>query len=837
MRRIGARPGRVGNDCSARAVGGGDLAPLALIAGLLASAADAAPAGETRVEVVTPGPGYSAGWFARLLLGEQWRDMWITPVEVPVLDLHTFDGGLRPQRRGGGLQTRNLRLKSGNGHAWVFRSVDKDVSGLLDADTRASIFGDILQDLTSTIHPGGALVVDPLLDTAGVMHAHPQLAVMPDDPELGEFRKAFAGMLGLLEERDEGSEVGVDNLKSTLDIFVRLETRTKDEVDARNYLRARLIDVLVGDWDRHIDQWRWARFDQDGRIVWRPIPRDRDQAFSRFGGIIPSVAEYYTKQLAGFGESYPAIDKLTFAGRFTDRRFLVWLDRGTWESETADLVAKLTDEVISNAVRRLPSAMYAKGGAELERLLRARRDGLGAASRDFYRLLASDVDLRAAEGETIRVRREPQGTVEVTTPRFHRTFTPDETSELRVYTPRGGRVVDEGSGGGIRIRIVPPDPREPEPIRTRYEPVRDWGRDLLFFPLFSYDSTRGLFPGVRAELTSYGFELHPYASRMDFAAAWATAVSRPRLQYSAEFRTRSPLSVHASMWYSGVEVLNFYGFGNGTPRIDAEQSAGHYDVRQEHLAAFPALQLDVTGPLRAYAGFPVKHVSAIQNSGSVAGSEYGSAGMTQGSGEVGLLLDTRTGALTSQRGFRFRVAGRHTPAIFSNPHAFSKVHVSASASLGGRLITDVFLDLHAAGEKNWGTYPFFDAAFLGGTALPVPLALTGMGGIPLLGFDANRYAGDAAVGGNAELRIGIGRFLALLPFRYGISGVADVGRVFRAHDISSTSTSVWHNGVGGGLWLAIFAAGPGLQLATSINAMIVRSDERTAFYLSAGFGL
>ena len=809
------------------------VAPLALIAGLWASAADAVPASETRVEVVTPGPGYGAGWFRRLLLGEQWRDLWTTPVEVPVLDLQGFDGGLRPQRRGGGLQTRNLRLKSGNGHAWVFRSVDKDVSGLLDPDTRASIFGDILQDLTSTIHPGAALVVPPFLDAAGVMHAHPQLAVMPDDPELGEFRAMFVGMLGLLEERDEASEVGVDKLKTTLDVFVRLETRPKDEVDSRNYLRARLVDVLVGDWDRHLDQWRWARFDEDGRTVWRPIPRDRDQAFSRFGGILPSVAEYYTKQLAGFGESYPPMDKLTFSGRFTDRRFLVWLDRGTWESETADLVGKITDEVISNAVRQLPSAMYAKGGAELERLLRARRDGLVAASRDYYRLLASQVDLRAAEGETIRVRREPQGTVEVSTPRLRRVFVSEETSELRVYTPRGGRVVDEGSDGGIRVRIVPPDPREPEPVRARYEPVRDWGRDLLFYPLFSYDSTRGLFPGVRAELTSYGFEFHPYASRMDFAAAWATAVSRPRLQYTAEFRTRSPLSVLVSLWYSGVEVLNFFGFGNDTQRIDAEQSAGHYNVRQEHLAAFPALQLNVTGPLRAYAGFPIKHVSAIQNSGSVAGSEFGSAGMTEGGGEVGLVLDTRTGALTSQRGFRFRLAGRHTPAIFSNPHAFSKVHASASASLGGRLITDVFLDLHAAAEKNWGTYPFFDAAFLGGASLPIPLALTGMGGIPLLGFDANRYAGDAAVGGNAELRIAIGRFLALLPFRYGISGVADVGRVFRAGMPSST----WHNGAGGGLWLAVFAAGPGLVLATSVNAMIVRSDERTAFYVSTGFGL
>src|SRR2546421_1619520 len=496
-----------------------------------------------RTETLAAGPRYQAGWLTRFLLGGQWREIWTTPIEVPVLNLESFDGGLIPERRGGGQQTKSLRLKSGNGRIWGFRSVDKDATGMLDPQTRESAIGDVVQDLTSTVHPGAALVVAPLLEAAGVLHATPQLAVMPDDPRLGEFRSAFAGMLGLLEERMERAVPGGGKVADTIDLLVRLDERAGEEVDARDYLRARLIDVLVGDWDRHLDQWRWARFDQDGRIVWRPIPRDRDQAFSRFGGIIPSVAEYYTKQLAGFGESYPAIDKLTFAGRFTDRRFLVWLDRGTWESETADLVAKLTDEVISNAVRRLPSAMYAKGGAELERLLRARRDGLEAASRDYYRLLASEVDLRAAEGETIRVRRGPQGTVGVSTPRFRRTFSPDETSELRVYTPRGGRVVDEGSDGAIRVRIVPPDPREPEPDRTRYEPVRDWGRDLLFFPLLSYDSTRGLFPGVRGELTSYGFDLAPYAWRMNFSAAWATAVSRPRIQYGAEFRTRSPVSV------------------------------------------------------------------------------------------------------------------------------------------------------------------------------------------------------------------------------------------------------------------------------------------------------
>ena len=808
--------------------------PFALVATLCLSLAEAAMATEpSDTRTVVPGPRYEAGWLSRLVLGAQWRDLWTTPIDVPVLDLKTFDGGLRPQRRGGGLQTTNIHLKSGNERTWVFRSVDKDATGLLDPETRASVLGDIVQDLTSTVHPGAALVVAPLLEAAGVLHATPQLAIMPDDPALGEFRQTFAGMLGLLEQRIEDDVEGADEIADTLHLFVRLEKGTDEEVDSRNYLRARLVDVLVGDWDRHLDQWRWVGFAEGGKHLWRPIPRDRDQAFSRFGGVIPAVAEYYTKQLASFHQKYPAIDKLTFSGRFTDRRFLVWLGKQDWESVTADVVATLTDAVISDAVRHLPAAMYASGGKELERLLHARRDGLAEASRDYYRLLAGDVDLRAAEGETVTARRDASGTVEVSTPRFRRSFVPDETSELRLYTPRGGRVLVEGSGGGIAIRTVPADPRDPQPTRDRYEPIRDWGQDLLLFPLLSYDSTRGVVPGARAQLTRYGFGREPFSSQQSFAAAWATMVNRPRLEYGAEFRTRSPLGMLVYLAYTGIDVVSFFGPGNESVRDPRLAAAGFYNVRQEQLIAFPALQATVVGPLRAHVGALLKHVSSVGNGATAANGLYGSAGMTLGSGEAGLTLDTVSGALAARRGFSLRITGRHTPAVFDSSSAFSKVRAVAAGAFGGTLLTDLFLDLQIAAEKNWGRYPFFESAFLGGSQVVSPFNLTGASvGSPLRAYDANRFAGDASVAGNLELRLALGRFLALLPFRYGVAGIADVGRVFLAGETSSR----WHSGVGGGVWLAVSAATQTFQLTSSFNALLVRSDEGTAFYFSTGYG-
>jgi hypothetical protein len=70
------------------------------------------PAPGTPAAVVTPGTRYQAGPVHRFFLGENWRDLWCTPISVPVLDLRTHAGGLTPTEVGGGKETRSLKLKT-----------------------------------------------------------------------------------------------------------------------------------------------------------------------------------------------------------------------------------------------------------------------------------------------------------------------------------------------------------------------------------------------------------------------------------------------------------------------------------------------------------------------------------------------------------------------------------------------------------------------------------------------------------------------------------------------------------------------------------------------------
>src|SRR5512132_3671481 len=87
------------------------LAAVALPAIAGAQTAQPAPPRVVNRDSVTIAAGkrYEAGRFSRFFLGDTYRDLWTTPIRVPVLDLEHYAGGLKPLKEGGGNQTKNLR--------------------------------------------------------------------------------------------------------------------------------------------------------------------------------------------------------------------------------------------------------------------------------------------------------------------------------------------------------------------------------------------------------------------------------------------------------------------------------------------------------------------------------------------------------------------------------------------------------------------------------------------------------------------------------------------------------------------------------------------------------
>ncbi|HMR00704.1 MAG TPA: hypothetical protein PKE39_16895, partial [Ignavibacteria bacterium] len=201
---------------------------------------------------IVPGKNYEAGAFHEFFFGSHWRDIWVTPVKVGVVNLSKYGGGLTPLERGGGLQTKALKFKGADGKEYKFRSLDKDPKKTLPAELQESIAKDVIQDQISSSNPYAGFVVNYILDAAGVYHSDYTLAILPNDPLLGEYQNEFGGLTGIMEiVPDVAQFEGSDKVISTVKLFERLNKEFDESVDSREYLKARLIDIFLGDWDRH----------------------------------------------------------------------------------------------------------------------------------------------------------------------------------------------------------------------------------------------------------------------------------------------------------------------------------------------------------------------------------------------------------------------------------------------------------------------------------------------------------------------------------------------------------------------------------------------------------
>ncbi len=841
------------------------------LAALLGSATLAgqtpAPArGPTRQTVVA-GDHYHAGWLHRLVLGAHYRDLWATPLEVDVLDLSRFAGGLTPTGCGGRRQTKVLRLLGKDGRQYAFRSVDKDPTLALPPELRATFAKDLVQDQISSAHPGAPLVVAPLLDAAGVLHAEPHIALLPDDSRLSGFDCVPPGFkLGMIEERpteppdNDVAFAGAVELAGTKKLFEHLEHSSRNRVDSRAFLAARLMDVFIGDWDRHQDQWRWARFDSGDVHWWRPIPRDRDQAFARLDGVLVWLTGYYWPQVIGFGDDYPSIWRLTFTGEVPDRRLLVDLEKPVWDSVARTLQARLTDSVIAAAVRRLPPEYFRKSGPALTRALERRRNHLLQVSDRYYALVAGVVDIHATdERDVVDIERLGGGRVSVrlsadgaTAPYYRRTFDGRETEEIRVYLHGGDdRLVVRGaarSGGGPLLRVIGGggddelvdssrtgrtkfyDDRgndrfvkgpgtsvdrghydEPPRDTSTLGRPRDWGSRWLPLTWVAYSPDFGLFVGAGAAGTGYDFRRLPYNSHVRVRAGYATGAQTYRAEFTGEFRgIVAPAIVRLHLRASGIDVLRFYGFGNETS--DAGSTDFH-KVKQQQYVVAPALEFPFSNAASFSLGPVLKFAHTNLESGTLidAVRPYGVEDLGQVGAAADFHLDTRDQPRGARRGVTFGFGGTYYPRALDVTSSFGEGHAEASTYLTARIPLRPTLAVRIAGKKVWGTYPFYEAAYIGGATT-------------VRGFVEHRFAGDAAVYGNVELRLSIARFFVLVPGELGVFGLGDVGRVY----LSGETSDRWHAGVGGGLWFSF------LSRANTLSVAAAHSVEGTRAYVRAG---
>ncbi len=425
------------------------------------------------------GKHYDRSGLHTFFYGRHYRPAWYTPVTVKVLDLATAEGGLTPLELGGSRQSISLRLQNPAGVEYVLRSIDKEPASLLPESLQQSYLANIVRDATSATHPFAALVVPHLAEAIHIYHTSPELVYVPHDPRLGRFLPNIGGTLALLERRPDGDQTDnpqMGNARKVVSTRSALEERLTDNdanFDARFYLRCRLLDMLLGDWSRHEDNWRWAKQQQDKKgATYRAIPRDRDNVFYKlndapvpwlfmFMGLKPHFQTYKPRISA------ENLEDLNHSARNLDNLILAKLAWQDWQEVADSVQQELTDAVVEQAFRAMPDTIYQLTAAPLIATFKTRRNNLQHLARTYYTILAENVqavgtdkhevfELNVLSGKEVTLqvfKADKDGKTKKAL--WQRTFYANETDVLELYGLDGNdRFIVTGSvKPAIKIKV------------------------------------------------------------------------------------------------------------------------------------------------------------------------------------------------------------------------------------------------------------------------------------------------------------------------------------------------------------------------------------------------
>jgi hypothetical protein len=749
------------------------------------------------------------GKFHRKIFGENYRKEWSTEVTLPIIKISEYRGGLTPTALGGGMQSKSLRLKDKDGNEWVIRSVEKNPEAVVPEALRQSFAKDWVDDATSAQHPFGALVVPPIANAVHVPHSNPIIGVIAPDPVLGDYASTFANMIALLEEREPlGKSDNSEKMKKNL------AADNDNSLDGKTMLRARLLDILLGDWDRHEDQWRWLDNAKGKSKYYVPVPRDRDQVFHVTQGIIPRIAsrEYILPTLRSFEKDIRRPEWVAFKTRFVNAYPGFQFTEQEWLNETALFQQAVTDSVLEEALRQMPAEIYAIRHDELLNKLKSRRDKLPAAITRYYHFIQKIADIQLTEKkELIQLNSTDSGlniTVnkinkkgEVDQQLMNKTFDPSLTKEIRIYTLGGNDSVISNNHSHIKVRIVNGE-FTPVNLYNTLMPLTYIGLNLddgfilgAGFKYIKQEGFRKTHPPLEKGVAE-GRGISSYAAMHQLTAGYSFSSQAYRIKYNGEW-------IHAlgntdillqALAKAPNNTINFFGLGNETEFNKTGNFKRFYRTRFSTYQLDPALRWRMknsslsAGPSLYYYTYDTDDNIGrfINNTGKI--GSYDSLIINEHKlhlgGAVQFSLDTRHSKILPYKGVNINIRLQAYKGVGKYAEDFAQL--IPEFSFYKKLGSSIVIAERIGGTVSIGAPAFYQSAFIGGHE-------------NLLGYRQYRFAGQHSIFNNLEVRIKLADVASyILPGQFGVTTFWDAGRVWVKHDNSGKL----HHGVGGGIYFA-----------------------------------
>ncbi|WP_276166390.1 metallophosphatase [Zobellia alginiliquefaciens] len=815
--------------------------------------------------------------FYKWVWGDHYRNLYSKEIEAPVLELDELPGNVRPISEGGGTQSRSLRLIDDNEHEYTLRALRKSALRFLQTNAidnhyvedylRNTVAERYMMDFYTTAHPYAQFAMNELSETLEVLHANPNIYYVPKQEALGIYNEDYGNALFMLEEHvgDENKSFETfgkpDDILSTTDLRLELMESKDSYVDEPSFIRARLFDMLVGNWDRHQDQWRWAQFKtEDGKKRYEAIPRDWDQAFPKYDGPIIAMLKYsfpLLRKMESFDADIKNVKWFNLSGYPLDKAFIKTANWDDWKKQVDFIQENLSDEEIDIAFNSLPEAAQDSSINEIKKNLRSRRDGLQAIAQSYYDYLNNfEVVIGTEKDDDFLITREPNGATNISISKdsivFNNSYNSKQTKEIWVYgldgndtftvTGEGNKLIDLKIIGGkkndtydfkstkkVKLydyksknnTIVNPKSKkwltDSYDVNTYDYQKRKYHENIIF-PSLGYDGDTGFRIGLKDRFTTYGLANNPFKSQHTIGAEYFFATNGFAIDYNAEFG-------HVfHNWNLGFDVryaspnftMNYFGAGNDS-QYDNDLDFDYNRVRIRQWKFSPYLVHKSAGS-KYYLRAALESFDVSNDDDRFVGQSFTADDdvyeqQLYTTAEVGYNYHNQNDPAFPNRAMDAEVVAGYKSNINGYDNNFGYVKPSLSLTYPLHPSGIAVIATKIAGEAIIGdNYEFYNGAVLGGNQ-------------SLRGYRNERFNGKSAFYQSTDLRVGITRFKTnFIPIQMGVSAGFDYGRVWTDNDNSSQ----WHNDYGGSIWISGFSALTG-------NLGFYHGGDGNRFIFSVGF--
>ncbi|MFV5692947.1 phosphoesterase [Flavobacterium sp. LT1R49] len=826
----------------------------------------------------------SKSHYYNFLWGKRYRDTYSTPVTVKTVNLDTLYGGLTPVRKGGGNQSKALRLKTKDGKQYVIRAMKKNASQYI----QSVVFKDqyvegkfnntasesLLMDVFTGSFPYAPFVIPALSDAIGVYHLNPKLYYIPKQKALGDFNDEFGDELYLFEEQASEGNVELANqnftgtIISTEDLIQELHSDESKTVDEAAYIKARLFDMLINDWDRHQDQWRWLEFKENGKTVFKPLPRDRDQAFSKMsdGFILGAAVKLIppARLLRKYSDDLKDVKGFNIEPYPLDMAFIKTANKAVWDEQVRLIQTNLTNEVIENAFQNIPKEVNDETVASIKETLNARKNNLQQISDSYFKLINKYAVITATnKDDFIKIECNENGSVAVSLFRkkksntnklfMHKIYDPKLTKELWIYgLDDKDNFEATGISKKIKIRLIGGQNNDQYKVqngkniyiydyKTKKNTIENIDNATVKFrddydlntfdykklktntsqiiPILGANPDDGLKIGVNTIYTLYGFERNPFTARHQLKAAYFFATNGYELNYTGEFANvigKLNLLVQSN-FQSANFSQNFFGYGNETKNNDAIFGLDYNRVKVREFGFAPSLVWKGNGGGTLSFGLSYKAIEVEETPGRfVENNSELPPTIFESNQFMGVhakyQFENYDNKAYPTIGMKTALEVGFTASLEDNKRNFvymiPEISFNHKLVASGKLVLATQIKSHIIFNNN---YEFYQAASIGGND-------------GLRGFRNQRFTGQQSLFQNTDIRYTFNSLKTfIIPLRLGVYGGFDYGRIW----INNDHSNKWNNSYGGGFFingaelltanLGLFNSIDGLRLAFSLG--------------------